>query len=101
MKAPPEAVIQKGVQERVEAAVGIALASDEIENLNDEWSLWDVHDEGHHCAEVKGCPAEQAHTQDSNHHQCDLFFWLCPELLHCSGAAPVSACTAWWCTGCR
>lgn len=63
VEAAWEAVIQKGIQERAEAAVGIAQAGDEIGNPNDEWSLWDVHDEGHHCAEVKGCPAEQAHMQ--------------------------------------
>lgn len=73
-KAPPETVIQKGIQERVEAAVGITQASDEVGNPNDQWSLWDVCGEGYHCAKVIGCPAEQAHSQNDNNHQCHLFF---------------------------
>jgi len=73
-KAPPETVIQKGVQERVETAVGITQTSDEVGNPNNLRSLWDVCGEGDHCAKVIGCPAEQTHSQDDNHHQCHFFF---------------------------
>lgn len=73
-KAPPETVIQKGIQERVETAVGITQTSDEVGNPNNLRSLWDVCGEGDHCAKVIGCPAEQTHSQDDNHHQCHFFF---------------------------
>ncbi|EHH28499.1 hypothetical protein EGK_18947 [Macaca mulatta] len=68
-EVPAKAVVQEGVEERVEAAVGVTQAGDEVGDSDDERRLREVGGERHHGAQVVGRPAEEAHGQDRHHQE--------------------------------
>ncbi len=76
----PEAVIQEGVEERVEAGVGVAQASYEVGDPDHKRRVHQVRRQDHDGAEMEWRPAEQAHSQDYKHHDGDFLLGLVQRL---------------------
>lgn len=76
----PEAVVQEGIEERVEAGVGVAQAGYEVGDPDQQRRGPQVRRQGHDGAEVEWGPAEQADGQDYEHHDGDLLLGLVQRL---------------------
>lgn len=72
LESLPEAVIQKGVEKRIEAGVGVTQARDEVGNPDQQRRRWQIRGERYNGAQVERRPAKQANGQDDKNHNSDF-----------------------------